>query len=69
MTSDNAHCQEAEGPNLNHLTVVEKPAQWDRLKQLLLDNLAPRNPRPAIRNTSKLCHAAERAQRLPGLAN
>lgn len=41
MASDIAHCQEAEGPNLNHLTVVEKPAQWDRLKQLLLDNLAP----------------------------
>jgi hypothetical protein len=37
---DNAQQQGAKGPKMNDLIVVEKPAQWDRLKQLVLDSVS-----------------------------
>src|SRR5215470_428880 len=32
--------REPKEPNMNDLIVVEKPAQWDRLKQLVLDSVS-----------------------------
>src|SRR5207253_5760208 len=32
--------QGAKGPKMNDLIVVEKPVQWDRLKQLVLDSVS-----------------------------
>jgi site-specific recombinase XerC len=40
VASDIAQQQGAKGPKMDDLIVVEKPAQWHKLKQLVLDSVS-----------------------------
>src|SRR5580658_2957915 len=40
QVADNAQQRAPKGHKMNDLTVVEKPAQWERLKAMVLDSVS-----------------------------